>query len=245
MRKNIKTRVRKAVNETIDFHKSNLEEGRKKNGEIYLGRMFSLGVWFQYFLAKQLIFKTGYKALVDCPIVFKGRKQPLYPDILIIKEKGQSRELKYIVDVKLDLGYIKPEEFGVKILNNKGDYKYEDKKNRFKGMYRDFLKAAHFKYHEKDEYNTIRKSETEGKSDNHKKCIIGSKVKKIAVVLMENVNHHNRQKGYKKALERSGFTYVGILKGKDSDIRVPCESIKKIVEIDIEKNAEIKELALA
>ena len=238
------TSVKNAVNQLVDFHRKNLKEGRIKDGELYLGRMFSLGAWFQYFLAKELIKGTGYKALVDCPITFDGRRQPLYPDILIIKEKGQTQELKCVIDVKLDLGFIDSEEFGFKVLSDKGDYKYEDKKNKFKDIYGDFLKAAKFRYHEKDEYNKIRKQKNENGRDDYKECIIGGNIRKLAVVLMENINHHNRREGYKEAVKRAGFTYAGILKRKDSDVRVPGKKIKEIVKADIDKNPEIKRLLI-
>ncbi len=104
-------RVWKAVEATLEEAENN-RKNTKNNSNVYLGRMFSLGSVFPYKLAESLFRnKNEYEVLVDCPITgMKGKKKAkvLYPDIVIIDKETQ--QLKAIIEVKLDCGWIRAAE---------------------------------------------------------------------------------------------------------------------------------------
>lgn len=232
MENDIKNRIRSAVRCLCKHQKENLEKFRKNSQKIYLGRLFGLGAWFQYFLAKELFEDTRFYSvvLVDCPVTFKGRKQPLYPDILVIDENNT---LKGLIDVKLDFGYVKPEEFGFKKIK-KGDhssYTYNRKDNKFLKKYNDFFNAQQFQYKVKGVLD-----ETE-----EKEIRIPKQVHKIAIILMGHVNNHNNYDGYKEAMEDAGFKFLHIL--WDGDVRHPNdeENVRRI-EKEIKENNDIEKV---
>lgn len=230
MEVNVKSRIKNAVIKLCEHHKKeNLERFREnKSLKIYLGRLFGLGAWFQYFLAEELFKDTQYTVLVDCPVSIKGRKNPLYPDILVIDD---DQYIKGLIDVKFDLGYVDPKKFGLKIKKG-GEFSYYSSENKFLEKYNDFFEAEQFQYKLKNEFY-----ETEDK----KEIEIPKQVHKIAIVLMGNVNSHNRYKGYKAAMEDAGFKFLHIL--WNGNARHPNdEENMRLIEKEIIENNDIEKV---
>jgi len=230
--KSVRNKIAKTVKELLEYRRRSGLEFRIRN--IYLGRLFSLGGKFQYELAKNLFIDSKYEVLVDCPVSY-GKRQPLYPDILVLEKKNNNRVLKAIFEVKVDLGFIDADEFGFKVADNKDGYLYSRSKNEFRRHYADFFASLKFQYYVKDEYNHISEK---------REFMLPEKFARVVIVLMENVNNHSRLKGYMKAVNDAGFSFLSILKNKDSDIRVPSKTSSLSIREDL-KNMDLEEISKA
>lgn len=212
--------VKKAVVELIELHRRNLKKYRSPKSNIYLSRMFSLGAIFQYLLAEKIFRGSKYRVLVDCAVSYgkkkngKSRVQPIYPDILVFKKSRDGDMLKAVIDVKFDLGFIKPKQFGYRVLKRAPYYK-RDGENKFKTQYEKFFKAKTYWYSIKNKCNEC---EEEGRG---KSFIKKGAFSKVAIVLLAKSNDHARGPGYANAMEEASFKYLPILQSRKSDIRVP------------------------
>lgn len=226
MGSDIKGKIKKAIEELCKIQEKNLER-RKSEEKIYLGRMFSLGAWFQYLLAGELFKDTQYTVLVDCPVTINGRRQALYPDILVVDENT----LKAVIDVKLDLGYVDPKKFGFKNLKRSDEFSYNGRKNEFFKTYNNFFKAKEFKYKLKDGHVVKDKIEIK----------IPRQVEKIGLLLMKEANNHDNYDGYKHAMEDAGFKLMHIL--SKGNVRHPDDKENmKLIEKEIAENSSIEQV---
>lgn len=226
MGSDIKGKIKKAIEGLCKIQEENLER-RKSTEKIYLGRMFSLGAWFQYLLARELFKDTQYTVLVDCPVTINSRNQALYPDILVVDEDT----LKAIIDIKLDLGYVDPKKFGFKNLKGRHEFSYNGRKNEFFKTYNNFFKAQEFQYKLKDGHDVKDKIEIK----------IPRRVDKIALLLMREVNDHDRYDGYKYAMEDAGFKLMHIL--SKGNVRHPDDKENvKLIEKEIAENSSIEQM---
>ena len=152
-------KILRAIRRIIDEQRNNLRKYRRGDSNVFLGRMFTLGNLFTYFIAEELFKHSKYTVLVDFPVKIPSRRQCIYPDIMIIR-KGV---LKGIIEVKYYLGW-------------------ESKKGmkKMKNNYSSFFKATSFNY-------TIRDSKFEKKPKNTVK--IPKMVKKILLVLQDSHNN--------------------------------------------------------
>jgi len=235
--KHIVEGVKKAVIQLIEIHRDNLKKYRGQKSNIYLSRTFSLGAIFKYLLAENIFRKSEYRVLVDCAVSYgkkksgESRKQPIYPDILVIKPFQNSGVLKAVIDVKLDLGFIKPKNFGYKVLKRTPYYKQVGT-NKFKVQYGKFFKAKKYRYKIKNDCNECEGEEKE------RTFVKKGAFSKVAIVLMGKINDHSRGPGYESAMREASFSVLPILQSGKSDIRVPNQ--KNIENARIELQGMLK-----
>lgn len=135
------------------------KEYKANKTNVKLGRSFSLGGPFGYHFAKNMFRNTKYNVIVDTAITLDNRKQPLYPDIILLKDGT----LKAIIELKLALGFLHPDYL-------KG----------FSSKQRKIRNASSFTYNIKDELGEIFSSE---------KIEVNRSFKKLAVVITEQNDH--------------------------------------------------------
>lgn len=184
-----------------------VERKNKISDETVLqGRNLSAGSDFQLNLAKELFSQNkDYEVLVDYPLSFgkyktktgKIKTKSLYADIIVTKK----RVLKGIIEVKIDLGFLRCEDFGLS-KGQKG-YQYTKSENRFKANYHSFLSSKEFRYKfpvgfKKPETRTIQIPKN------------GNDVFKIFLIVTKR-NCHNRFESLKKAVQDSGFRFLCLL----------------------------------
>lgn len=193
----------------------NINKRYKSNkSNIVLGRTFSLGGMAGYELAKQLFNRTKYSAVVDPPLTIKGRKNPLYPDILVTK----GDKLKAIIEMKIDLGFLNQENYGISYQKEKKEYTYSKKENNFKKNMAVFSKAKHVKYNLKDEYGHIIKTRL---------IKVPKKFEKIMIVVSK-INHRKRAPFFEKAMDDSGFKILFLLETTHpNNPRYSLKAVKK------------------
>lgn len=170
------------------------------NDGVILGRKFQLGSRFQYELARDLFQKTNYTVLVDYPISYrnKSKSKTLYPDILVLK-KGK---LKGIIEVKIDLGYLRFKHFGMKYNKRTKEYTYKITRNKFKQNYDDLLSSRKFSYKYK-----------QNEKDEKRFVDIPQKIVKIMILVTKH-NDHGRYDYFEKSMKDSGFVLLNILEKK-------------------------------
>lgn len=206
------------IEKSIIRYKKNRDEIRRnlqnKKNKVYLGRSFAQ-LDFQYYLALNLFKKSKYdKVLVDTGVSFRGSGfQPLYPDILLLKNS----QLKAILDIKIDLGFLRYEDYGIKYNKQKKMYGYERKKNKFKKRYKKFLSSKMASYKINNEYD--KKEDFYFKIPNYKK------VKKLFILITKE-NDHSRFDTFFKSMDNSGFKFLVLL--KDCHPGVPKTTIQDI-----------------
>lgn len=158
------------------------------------------GIFTAYFA--ELIAKKSkdLRILVDCPVMFEGRKQPLYPDILLIDSRNN---LKGVIEVKIDFGMVSDKAI-----------------NDFCKNYENFFKSAHCKYQLKDEWNECVERLT---IKIPKKFPQKNKV----YMLLTSQNDHGRLESYEKLIKAAGFRFISILRDKDIRNGDPKENFFK------------------
>jgi hypothetical protein len=188
----------KSILYLINENKRIKKKYRNTIDNVILGRKFQLGVRFQYELAKQLFQNTEYLALVDSPISFKyrGKNKTLYPDILVLKEN----KLKGIIEVKIDLGYLKYKKFGISYNKDRSKkYSFNKRKNSFKKNYDRLIKSKEFSY-------ILKKNGLKER----KNVKIVRNVKKITTIATKN-NDHGRYEVFEESMRNAGFILINIL----------------------------------
>jgi len=189
--------INKSILYLINENKRIKNKYRNAIDNVILGRKFQLGARFQYELAKELFQNTEYIALVDYPISFRyrGKNKTLYPDIIVLKEDT----LKGIIEVKIDLGYLRYKKFGIKYNKDSKKYSFNKGKNSFKNDYNRLFKLKGFSY-------ILKKN----KLKERKYVKIPRNVKKITIIATKN-NAHGRCGVFEKSMRDSGFTLINIL----------------------------------
>ncbi len=173
-------------------------EGQK----VLLGRSFSLGTQFQYEFARRLFLNNPAVTLVlvDHPISIPGRRQPIYPDIVLIRDG----RLVGIVDVKIDLGFLHLGHYGIK--ENRAGYLYSKADNEFMWSYYDLIKAGKFTYKVSHDRN--------GRKNHNallREVVVGKDIKRLAIVVTQ-INHHGKRSLYETAVKDADFEPLFLLK---------------------------------
>ena len=184
-----------------------VERKNKISDETVLqGRNISAGSNFQLNLAKELFSQSkDYKVLVDYPLSFgkyetktgKLKTKSLYADIIVTKRCI----LKGIIEVKIDLGFLRCEDFGL----SKGQigYQYTKSENKFKANYDSFLSSKEFRYKFPVGFKKPKSRTIQIPKNN-------DKVAKIFLIVTKK-NCHNRFESLKKAVQDSGFRFLCLL----------------------------------
>jgi len=170
--------------------------GQEKNDEnrVQLGRSFKIADKFQFDLASRISNSLqADKIIVDYPTSCTNRTQPLYPDIQLIK-KGK---LKAIVEIKIDLGFLRLNEFGITYDKPRKEYAFGAVQNAFKQNYEDFLSSDEIWFRKKGnrERVVLRKNDS---------------LKKIFIVVSRK-NHTRRGPYFEAAMEDAGFNLLFLL----------------------------------
>lgn len=214
--------VRDALIFLMEKNKNIKEEYRL--GNVVLGRKFSLGSHFQYRLAENLFDNTDKLVLVDKALSFprKPRKKIRYPDITIIKNKA----LKGIIEVKIDIGYLNLNKYGIE-KGEKKKYLYHKNQNNFMKQERKLLSKKYFTFRDKrKEKDSKEKIETKGK------------VPKLFLVATK-INDHSRYPYFKKSVNDAGYSTLLVLENNHPN-RPECTKKKIVGEVKRDKE-EINE----
>lgn len=197
MSNSVANRIGKSLIYLIKENDRIKKEYKREKNNVILGRKFQLGSIFQYELAKELFQKTDYTALVDYPISFKyrGKNKTLYPDILILK----GGKLKGVIEVKIDLGYLKIDHFGIEYNKKTKKYKYKISKNKFRKNYANLLSSDKFSYKYKQNDKKERRFVN-----------IPRNTVKIMIIVTKH-NDHNRYDYFKNSMYDSNFKVLKIL----------------------------------
>ena len=219
-------RLQKTAVELMDLQRENLRI-RNELPNIYPGRLNSLGQPLQYILAKNLFCKTSYDVGVDCAASLqrrgRKRKKTVYPDIIVLQKKSRGvYVLKSVIDVKLDLGWLNVDFYGIKKQNN-GAYTYRRRTSKFLKGQMEFIRSSRFTYKIKNDQNEVEQiREVE---------IPKEGVKRLAILFMKQ-NSHGREVAYENAMVDAGYEFLLVL--NKGNIRKPKD--RKIVLDEIANN---------
>lgn len=193
--------ILKPIQKTIKSYRTERERIRNEYQysakKLYLGRSFAQ-LDFEFNFAKNLFIKSKFdRILVDTGISYDGSgMRPLYPDIILIKNDT----LIAIIEVKIDLGWLKIDEFGIR-KNKNGRYTFVSSQNNFRKRYDKFLTSKIGRYHKKVDEDNEDKIEFS----------IPRSVKKY-FILVTTENDHGRYKEFKKSIRNSKFKLLVFLR---------------------------------
>lgn len=110
-------------------YESHREIEKNDDNTVQLGRSLRIADKFQFEFAKSISqLSKADKILVDYPISCTKRTQPLYPDILFIKNDS----ITSILEIKIDLGFLNLDNFGIAYDKSNKTYSYKKINNTFK-----------------------------------------------------------------------------------------------------------------
>ena len=226
-------------NEYFKNHK--LKKPSKSN--VRIGRSNSVSYVFERKLAKRLgkVFRNYY-FFVDYPITLYDKNntkiKQVYPDIFVVKgldmeKKDSEGKAVAIIDLKIDLGYLNLDHYGIskdgrQIENKNSNFvKREDALNKCDLGRFDYIVGAY-----SDEEKQINKEK--GKL----KVKIPKNILKISIISTKD-NAHGRLEIYRKILEKQGYSVLFLLNEKthlNSDHKLP----EKIIDKQLPKKEIIK-----
>lgn len=186
---------------------------------IYLGRLESLGKKFEISFAKELkkVISHSKTVLVDCPITLEKssgeRAITLYPDIAII----ENNELKAIIELKLDGGWLG------KALELENIKKIKKNNKRL-------LNSKEITYKEKKEHDEKRIEEKGKPKDSKNKIAVSPEFFGVAIVWMKDRNNHRRcTEEYLNFMRRElNYRTLGVIDGNKEEHDIRCSSYKKV-----------------
>lgn len=199
------------------------EQEKDDNNRVQLGRSFKIADKFQFDLASRLSQSLrAEKIIIDYPTSCTNRSQPLYPDIQLI----DGNKLKAIIEIKIDLGFLRLGEFGITYDKSRKTYEYGNAPNRFMDNYNNFLSSQEIWYKKK--------------SDKEKVSLkIDNSLKRIFIVVTQR-NHTRRGPFFQQSMNDSKFNLLFLL---DKIHPNTSKDVTNLIRQNIkEKDQEIREL---
>lgn len=170
------------------------EHEKKDTNPVQLGRSFKIADRFQFKFARSISKKlTSSKILVDYPISCTNRSQPIYPDLLLIDDN----KIKGIVEIKIDLGFFRYNDFGITYKKENKTYSYDIASNKFCHKYSNFLRSEEIWYKTKSKKKRVDLKVTKAP-------------KKIFIVVSRK-NHENRIPFFKQSIKDANFKALFLL----------------------------------
>ena len=201
------------------------KQEKDDNNRVQLGRSFKMVDVFQFEFAKCISdFLKADKIIVDYPTSCTNRTQPIYPDIQIISKN----EIKGIIEVKIDLGFLRLNEFGITYDKPNKKYSFGQINNSFAKTYSNFLTSEEVWYKKKK------------KGSNDKVDLRFDKQLKKIFIVVSRKNHPDRGPFFEQAMKQAGFKLLFLLDKIHPNMNVNIDSnIKEEIE---RKKEEIQKL---
>lgn len=203
--------IREVLCKLVDYYAKEKKHKKSDKGVVQ-GRSVAAASVFQLDFARWLFRLLGKgRILVDYPVSFgeyitesgKKRKRTCYADIMMLEEGPDSEVLRAIMELKIDLGFLRCTYYGLKKENGRYVYKGQ---STFKDNYRVLLESHLFTYKWPVGFD--------GSEIRHVAVPqAGKNVIKVCLVVTED-NAHGRFEAFRESMEDAGFRFICLLPRK-------------------------------